>query len=513
MLGRGGRTDAVSDLAPSADALNTFFASICTSDPSSSRTPDPPAATTTGTLVLRPVTTAEVITTICSLPQKSSEGIDGINTRLLQLSLPITAPYIRHIFNTSITTNCFPSSWKLAIISPIYKRKGSQGEPGNYRPVALLPVISRVLEKLVLKQLFIYMNEHSILSSCQHAFRKRHSTATALLEVTDQVWKSMDVRQVTTNVLLDLSKAFDKVDHTILINKLTHYGLYCDWFRSYLTGRSQAVRQLEKTSTFLSTTSGVPQGSCLGPVLFSIYTNDLPQHLASKVVMYADDTQLIASYKLADQDYATKKLQSDLDTLELYMERNKLTINAAKTQVITFGSHPLLKKIERDMANDLRIGGTTPEQLPAVTNLGVHMDTSLTWQAHINELCAKMNASLIQLARAKHLIPKADLITAIQTIALSHIHYCTTVWSTAGKSAIAPINRSIRMAERIANTTFPAYSALAEDKLRALRTTIDSRVSSEYINTCLLINQRGHAIKPLTKTNNGQKQLAFRCIL
>jgi len=207
---------------------------------------------------------------ICRLPRKASEGKDGINTRLLQLSLPITLLYIRHVFNTSIATNGFLSLWKKAIITPIYKGKGSQSEPGNYRPIAILPVMSRVLEKLILKQVVAYMDKHSILADRQHAFRKNHSTETALLEVTDQIWKGMDKQQVTTDVLVDLSKAFDKKDHKILLDKMTKCSIYCDWFRSYLTARTQAVQQDDTLSEFLPTSSGVPQGSCLGPV-FSIY--------------------------------------------------------------------------------------------------------------------------------------------------------------------------------------------------------------------------------------------------
>ena len=190
--------------------------------------------------------------TICRLPRTASEGIDGINTHLLQLSLPITLPYIRHVFNTSIATNSFPSLWKKAIITPIYKEKGSQSEPGNYRPVAILPVMSCVLEKLILNQVFAYMDQHSILAGCQYAFRKIQSTETALLEVTDQIWTGMDKQQVTADVLVDQPKAFDKVDRKILLDKMTKCGIYCDWFRSYLTAKFRAVQQDDTLSNILN---------------------------------------------------------------------------------------------------------------------------------------------------------------------------------------------------------------------------------------------------------------------
>jgi len=191
------------------------------------------------------------------------------------------------------------------------------------------------------------------------------------------MWKGMDKQQVTTDALVDLSKAFDKADHKILLDKMTKWSIYCDWFRSYLTARTQAVQQDGSMSEFLPTTSGVPQGSCLGPVLFSIYTNDLPRHINSKVVMYADDTQL------DDQQSAATTLQSDLMGLELWMVKNHQTINTAKTQVITFGSRSQVKKVAADIANSLRIGQTTLKRINEVKNLGVGMDTSLSWQSHI----------------------------------------------------------------------------------------------------------------------------------
>jgi len=197
--------------------------------------------------------------------QATTKGKCGhINTRLLQLSLPITLPYIRHVFNTSIATNSFLSLWKKVIITPIYKGKGSQSEAGNYRPIALLPVTSRVLVKLILKRVITYMDEHFILADCQHAFKKNNSTETALLEVTDQVWQGMENQQVTTDVLVDLSKAFDKADHRILLDKMTKCGIYYGWFRSYLTARTQAAQQYDSLSEFCQQAVGCHRGAVLG---------------------------------------------------------------------------------------------------------------------------------------------------------------------------------------------------------------------------------------------------------
>ena len=225
------------DGQPNPELLNAYFTGICTAD-NTSRTPATlPPVSSRPPLVLNSVTENDVMLTICHLKDKASEGIDGINTALLKLSLPATLQSITHIVNLSLQTGQFPEMWKRALVMPIYKQKGATDDPGSYRPIALLPVLSKVMEKIVLNQLFTYMNEHDIVTPHQHAFRKRHSTETALLEVTDRMWKAMDEKKVTTDVLIDLSKAFDKVDHGILISKLSHYGITPVWFQSYLEGR------------------------------------------------------------------------------------------------------------------------------------------------------------------------------------------------------------------------------------------------------------------------------------
>lgn len=165
----------------------------------------------------------------------------------------------------------------------------------------------------------------------------------------------MDRRKVTTCVLLNLPKAFDKVNHNTLLQKCKLYGIIDPWFESYLRNRSQAVKSADKRADFLPTSCGVPQGSCLGPVLFSIYTNELPSLLKCPTIMYADDTQLITSYKVDDQSHAENILQENLIKVEDWMKGNHLTINGSKTQVITFGTRQQLSKVQQPISTNLTI--------------------------------------------------------------------------------------------------------------------------------------------------------------
>lgn len=462
-------------------------------------------------LAFTQLTDIDVIHAIHSLRNKPSEGSDGINTELLKLSLPVTLSYITHIINLSLGTNTFPSAWKKALIVPIYKRKGSMSDPSSYRPIALLPIISKLTEKVVLNQLTEYMHRHDILSATQHAFRKQHSTETALLEVTDRIWRAMDKQMVTSNILIDLSKAFDMVNHNTLLCKLEHYGITPDWFKSYLVGRSQAVRGGDHSrSEFLPTTRGVPQGSCLGPVLFSMYTNDLPQLLTSDVTCYADDTQIMASYHPINSAETALLLQNDLNTIEKWMTDNSLKVNGAKTQVITFGTSQQLAKIKSNIANSLSICGSTPEQLNTVHNLGVSMDENLTFNDHAKKTSTKATGALIRLAKARNLLSKRCQIQSAQALSLSHLHYCTNVWSCAGSTTLKMLERVLSMASRVCHHDFNTLQSIVSTKLTALRARAATSTSSTYITASLIRNTKGNIIKPRVTTCKGQKQLAFR---
>ncbi len=227
-----------------------------------------------------------------------SFGVDHISSYFLKLALPFFESSLALIFNTSIETSQFPDLWKVARVVPIFKA-GDKAEKSNYRSISVLPVISRLFEKLITDQLYQYMNENGLFSADQSGFRRLHSTVTCLLKNTDDWYNGFDVGKLVGLVFIDLKKAFDTVDHQILSEKLQLYGVQhreLSWFESYLNNRKQFCRVNGVESKIEDIGIGIPQGSCLGPLLFLIYINDLPQALQhSKVSMYPDDTSLAAS--------------------------------------------------------------------------------------------------------------------------------------------------------------------------------------------------------------------------
>ena len=232
---------------------------------------------------------------IYNLPPKSSSGCDGISTKLLKVIAPVIIKPLTLLINQVLNTGTFPDKLKIAKVIPIFK-KGDPSLFENYRPISLLPAISKVLEKIIALQLSSYFEKNKLLFDNQYGFRPKHSTEHAALELIDRITPKMDTNEIPLNIFLDLSKAFDTIDHSILLNKLKYYGLKgstLNLFQSYLSNRKQYTEIEDTTSTILPIQVGVPQGSILGTILFIIYVNDLPQ-CSNKFdfIMYADDTTL-----------------------------------------------------------------------------------------------------------------------------------------------------------------------------------------------------------------------------
>ena len=246
-----------------------------------------------------------------------SFGTDYISSYFLKLALPFIEDSLAFLFNTSIETSCFPDSWKVARVTPVFK-EGDKSEKHTYWPISALPVISRLFEKLITDQLYHYMNENGHFSPVQSGFLRLHSTATSLLKNTDDLYNGMDLGRLVGVVFIDLKKAFDTVDHEILCRKLDLYGVHqreLSWFKSYLSDRKQFCRVNGVDSTLGNIGVGVPQGSCLGPLLFLIYINDFPQAVQeSNVSMYADDTSLC--YQSHDLTRLNEAINNDLRKLD-----------------------------------------------------------------------------------------------------------------------------------------------------------------------------------------------------
>lgn len=250
---------------------------------------------------------------IHSLPVNKASGLDGISAKLLKEAGPIVSASLTYIINLSLTTGIFPDDWKGARVSPIHKGD-AKTNPNNYRPISVLPVVSKLVERIVFNQFYEYLMRHDLLANAQSGFRPCHSTLTALLDITNDWYSNMDNGLLNGVLFLDLKKAFDTVDHEVLLQKLKLYGvdtLSLKWFQSYLTGRKQRTHVNDALSDYCSVVCGVPQGSILGPLLFLVYINDLPEcGLASTPRLYADDTCLTLTSR--DPIDLQSKLNSDL---------------------------------------------------------------------------------------------------------------------------------------------------------------------------------------------------------
>jgi hypothetical protein len=286
-----------------------------------------------------------VLNELEKLNSSKSTGPDNIPVKLLKDSKETVAPFLAYIFNTSLCSGIFPDNLKVARVSPIYK-EGNKKERGNYRPIFVHSTVAKLFEKLVCIQLADYQNANDILSPCQSGFRQNHSTMSSLLSNSNSWLVNMDAGLV----ILDLRKAFDTVDHEILIKKLKIYGVQntaLKWFSSYLFDRKQFCKVGSAASSTKNIRCGVPQGSNLGPLLFLLYVNDLTNCLRhSSAEMYADDTNLTAC---SDEIYNLQAiLNSDLNNIHQWIVANKLTLNVGKTEYMIIGTQQKLKKFSSE---------------------------------------------------------------------------------------------------------------------------------------------------------------------
>ena len=254
-------------------------------------------------------------------------GVDNLPGRFLKDGAVILAKPVTKICNLSIKTNIFPDPCKLAKLKPIFK-KGSRMDPSNYRPISLLPLISKIFEKIVHDQMIDYLAQYNILYKYQSGFRTKHSTDLCLSYLNDKILKGFDNGLFTGMILIDLQKAFDTIDHNILLEKLKAIG-FCDdtvnWFHSYLTDRAFLVSIENRYSSISKISCGVPQGSILGTLLFLIYVNDMKQAVSSDLLLYADDSCLIFQHKHVTE--IEKHLNNEFSNLcELFLD-NKLSIH------------------------------------------------------------------------------------------------------------------------------------------------------------------------------------------
>jgi len=374
----------------------------------------------------------DIIESITSIKSKAT-GVDLIPIIFITMCLPVLLPVLGHLFNFSLQNGCFPDVWKLANIIPIPKTR-SPKESKDYRPVSILCVLGKALEKIVHKQVTEYLNEHGFFSTNQSGFRKGHSTETALLKVADDMRKAMDERLVSLLILLDLSKAFDCVHHELLLVKLKYLGFSAStigWFRSYLYKRQHRVYVSDLlASDWAEIVTGVPQGSVLGPLLFLIYVMDLPEVLKHcSYHMYADDIQVYSHFSASKFHESLALITSDVTNIIQFCSKHNLVLNVAKTQATIIGTHGFLTKLYDSDVQPLIINNHVIPYSKNVLNLGVIFDQTLSWTDHCTKVVQKVFGTSAQLRRNFSFIPPNIRKLLILSLAMPHFDYCSVLFT------------------------------------------------------------------------------------
>lgn len=341
----------------------------------------------------------------------------------------VITPSITTLFNLSLHLKSFPSIWKDAKVVPLFK-KGDKQNPSNYRPVSVLPTLSKILEKAVHGQLYSYLTDNKLLSPKQFGFRRKTSTAIATAKFTDDILHSMDKGLLTGVVYLDLAKAFDTVNHSLLLSKLSAFGVdssECEWFRSFLHNRSQITVCNGSQSNKELVPIGVAQGSILGPLMFILFINDLPTCLKHcNISMYADDTALFYSSKSTLES----KINSDLNIVGDWLNSNQLTLNISKSKFMLIGSS---KKLQRNLNRiDIIIMGKSLESVNSFNYLGIVINANLSWGDHIEYIKNKINKKLGLLRRIKRFLPHKARIMFFNSFVLPLFEYADIVWGDRG---------------------------------------------------------------------------------
>ena len=380
--------------------------------------------------IITHISNEEVLDVINNLESKST-GPQSIPVDLLKLIADLIVLPLCKIINQSFSSGIFPDALKICKVVPIHKG-GSMEDLNNYRPISLLSIFDKIIEKLMHKRLYNFLEVHNILFKNQFGFRKNNSTSFALIQITEKIKETIDNKKFGCGIFIDLRKAFDTVNHKILLRKLKHYGIRgyaLDWFGSYLSNREQYVFHNGVSSKLQPITCGVPQGSVLGPLLFLLYINDLPN--ISNILqfyLFADDTNIY--YEAENLDILESVINKELKKLHTWLIVNRLSLNIDKTNFVIFHPYnkPLIKKIT------LKIYKKAISEKDQVKYLGITIDSTLTWRNHIDNVSTKVSRTIGLLYKIRYFVDIRIIKTLYYSLVYPHLTYGVEVWGSADET-------------------------------------------------------------------------------
>lgn len=467
-----------------------------------------------------------------SMKNSKSRDIDDLQIQPVKFVCDIIAPVLEYIINLIFSSSIYPKKLQVSKVSVIFKG-GDKSVFSNYRPISIIPIFSKCIEKLLGERITSFVQKHKILTDCQYGFVKGKSTETALLMQKELILESFENQSCTLGIYIDFSKAFDCLNHETLLLKLECYGFrgtFLELIRSYLTHRQQHVVVHGQLSYNRAIDCGVPQGSILGPLLFNLYVNDIVRtdHNA-KFIIYADDASLFFSARTIAE--MVKNANAALHNLLQWSTASSLIINPKKTKAILF--RPKNKAVGN--LPNIVLGSTYVEIVPSIKSIGVTLHENMLWDTHVTDVAKRLAKIVGVLTRVRSLLPQAVKHLIYNCLFHSCVSYCHLVWGVTTCSNILRLHRLQKKAVRmIANTSYyshtqPLFSSLNIVPITTLYSTLlerrykkDCINSNHFFDSTSQLTQRDKPYQtrnndpwqvPCVRTNYGRQMLRFQILV